>query len=53
MKKTWQEKLMDKESLPKVLKLEKGFPLLNHEWAIDLIKKLLKLKIIIVYVHTN
>lgn len=29
MKKTWQEKLMDKESLPKVLKLERGFPCYN------------------------
>jgi hypothetical protein len=29
MKKTWQEKLKDKESLPKVLKLEKGFPCYN------------------------
>jgi hypothetical protein len=27
MKKTWQEKLEDKASLPKVLKLEKGFPM--------------------------
>ena len=26
MKKTWQEKLEDKASLPKVLKLEKRFP---------------------------
>ena len=26
MKKTWQEKLRDKTSLPKILKLEKGFP---------------------------
>ena len=26
MKKTWQEKLEDKASLPKVIKLEKGFP---------------------------
>jgi len=29
MKKTWQEKLEDKDSLPKVLKLEKGFPCYN------------------------
>jgi len=29
MKKTWQEKLEDKASLPKVLKLEKGFPCYN------------------------
>ena len=29
MKKTWQEKLVDKESLPKVLKLEKDFPCYN------------------------
>jgi len=29
MKKTWQEKLMDKASLPKVLKLQKGFPCYN------------------------
>ena len=29
MKKTWQEKLEDKPSLPKVLKLEKGFPCYN------------------------
>ncbi len=29
MKKTWQEKLQDKASLPKVLKLEKGFPCYN------------------------
>ena len=28
-KKTWQEKLADKEGLPKVLKLEKGFPCYN------------------------
>jgi len=26
MKKTWQEKLKDKDTLPKVLKLEEGFP---------------------------
>jgi len=26
MKKTWQEKLNDKDTLPKVLKLEEGFP---------------------------
>ena len=26
MKKTWQDKLKDKDSLPKVLKLEEGFP---------------------------
>jgi alkylated DNA nucleotide flippase Atl1 len=29
MKKTWQEKLENKASLPKVLKLEKGFPCYN------------------------
>ena len=29
MKKTWQEKLEDKASLPKVLKLEKSFPCYN------------------------
>ena len=29
MKKTWQQKLEDKASLPKVLKLEKGFPCYN------------------------
>ena len=29
MKKTWQEKLEDKASLPKVIKLEKGFPCYN------------------------
>lgn len=29
MKKTWQEKLKDKPSFPKVLKLEKGFPCYN------------------------
>ena len=29
IKKTWQEKLEDKASLPKVLKLEKGFPCYN------------------------
>ena len=29
MKKTWREKLEDKASLPKVLKLEKGFPCYN------------------------
>ena len=29
MKKTWQEKLEDKTSLPKVLRLEKGFPCYN------------------------
>jgi len=29
MKKSWQEKLGDKASLPKVLKLEKGFPCYN------------------------
>jgi len=29
MKKTWQEKLEGKASLPKVLKLEKGFPCYN------------------------
>jgi alkylated DNA nucleotide flippase Atl1 len=28
-KKTWREKLADKEGLPKVLKLEKGFPCYN------------------------
>ncbi len=26
MRKTWQEKLKDKHSFPKVLRLEKGFP---------------------------
>ena len=26
MKKTWQEKLKDKDTMPKVLKLEEGFP---------------------------
>ena len=29
MKKTWQEKLEDKASLPKILQLEKGFPCYN------------------------
>jgi len=29
MKKTWQEKLGDKASLPKVLRLQKGFPCYN------------------------
>lgn len=29
MRKTWQEKLEDKASFPKVLKLEKGFPCYN------------------------
>jgi len=29
MKKTWQEKLKDKPSFPKVLSLEKGFPCYN------------------------
>ena len=29
MSKSWQEKLKDKASLPKVLKLEKGFPCYN------------------------
>ncbi len=29
MRKTWQEKLDDKDTLPKVLKLEKGFPCYN------------------------
>ena len=29
MRKTWQEKLEDKPSLPKVLRLEKGFPCYN------------------------
>lgn len=29
MRKTWQEKLEDKASLPKVLKLERGFPCYN------------------------
>jgi len=29
MKKTWQEKLRDKPSFPKVLRLEKGFPCYN------------------------
>jgi alkylated DNA nucleotide flippase Atl1 len=29
MKKTWQEKLRNKASLPKVLRLEKGFPCYN------------------------
>jgi len=29
MKKTWQEKLRDKASLPKVLRLEKRFPCYN------------------------
>lgn len=29
MKKTWQQKLEDKESLPKVLRLERGFPCYN------------------------
>jgi len=29
MKKTWQEKLIDKPSFPKVLRLEKGFPCYN------------------------
>ena len=29
MKKTWQEKMADKENLPKILKLEKKFPCYN------------------------
>jgi len=29
MRKTWQEKMEDKKSLPKILKLEKGFPCYN------------------------
>ena len=29
MRKTWQEKLEDKASLPKILKLERGFPCYN------------------------
>ncbi|GAI11610.1 unnamed protein product, partial [marine sediment metagenome] len=29
MKKTWQEKLKDEPSFPKVLRLEKGFPCYN------------------------
>jgi hypothetical protein len=29
MKKSWQDKLRDKDNLPKVLKLEKGFPCYN------------------------
>ena len=29
MRKTWQQKLEDKESFPKVLRLEKGFPCYN------------------------
>lgn len=29
MKKTWQEKLKDRASLPKVLRLQKGFPCYN------------------------
>ena len=29
MKKSWQDKLKDKDNLPKVLKLEKGFPCYN------------------------
>jgi len=29
MKKTWQQKLENKPSLPKVLKLKKGFPCYN------------------------
>jgi len=29
MKKTWQQKLEDKKSMPKVLKLERGFPCYN------------------------
>jgi len=29
MKKTWAQKLEDKKSLPKILKLEKGFPCYN------------------------
>src|SRR4030043_1377161 len=29
MGKTWQEKMADKPSMPKILKLEKGFPCYN------------------------
>jgi len=37
MKKTWQEKLEDKASLPKVLKLERGFPCYNavHKMGVE------------------
>jgi len=35
MKKTWQEKLRDKPSFPKVLKLEKGFPCYNAVHKMD------------------
>ena len=37
MKKTWQEKLEDKASLPKVPKLEKGIPCYNamHKMGIE------------------
>jgi len=36
-KKSWQEKMADKENLPKVLKLEKGFPCYNalHKIGLD------------------
>jgi len=38
MKKTWQEKLEDKPSFPKVLRLEKRFPCYNavHKMGADL-----------------
>lgn len=29
MKKSWQEKMMDKKNLPKIIKLQKGFPCFN------------------------
>ena len=37
MKKTWQQKLEDKDSLPKVLRLERGFPCYNgvHRMGAD------------------
>jgi hypothetical protein len=47
MKKTWQEKLKDKLSFRKVLKLEKGFPCYNavHKiriaWQLSLYSKTL------------
>jgi alkylated DNA nucleotide flippase Atl1 len=37
MKKTWQQKMADKENLPKILKLEKRFPCYNavHKMGAD------------------
>jgi ribosomal protein L13 len=37
MKKTWQQKMADKENLPKILKLEKKFPCYNavHKMGAD------------------